>query len=168
MDDDADAEADAPAPDGRGLLVVHHSRTGGTWTLTDAAVAGATEAVGGALDIRVLGAFDAGPQEVLRARGLLLATPARFGYMSGAMKDFFERIYHPCLEETRGLPYALLVKGGTDTSGAVDSVARVATGLAWRRVLPPLEVVGDVDEAHRRSAAELGATLAAGLEAGIF
>jgi NAD(P)H-dependent FMN reductase len=165
---DHDAGADPCARDRGGLLVVHHSRTGGTWALTDAAVTGAAEAVDGALDIRVLGAFEAGPQEVLRARGLLLATPARFGYMSGALKDFFERIYHPCLEETRGLPYALLVKGDTDTGGAVSSVARIATGLAWRQVLPPLEVVGVVDEEQRLAAAELGATLAAGLEAGIF
>ncbi|MDE3086009.1 MAG: hypothetical protein KGJ77_04510 [Acidobacteriota bacterium] len=150
------------------MLVVHHSRTGGTWALTEAAVAAATDAVDGALAVEVVGAFDAGPQEVMQSKGLLLATPARFGYMSGALKDFFERIYHPCLDETRGLPYALVVKGDTDTSGAVSSVARIATGLAWRRVLAPLEVVGTVGEADRLAAAELGATLAAGLEAGVF
>ena len=151
-----------------GLLVVHHSRTGGTRLLTDAAVAAATEAVGDALVVRVLGAFDAGPENVLWAGGVLLATPARFGYMSGALKDFFERVYHPCLERTRGLPYALMVKGDTDTTGAVASVARIATGLAWRQVLPPLEVVGDAGEEQLRDAAEFGAILAAGLEAGIF
>jgi multimeric flavodoxin WrbA len=160
-------------PDGQGsaeqgLLVVQHSRTGTTKQLCDAAVAAATEAVAGHLPIRVLGAFDAGPDDVLWARGLLMATPARFGYMSGALKDFFERVYHPCLERTRGLPYALVVKGDTDVDGAVASVERIATGLAWRPVLPPVTVVGDVDQEHLAAAAELGASLAAGLEAGIF
>lgn len=164
-----DVEGVGPAAEAEGgLLVVHHSRTGGTRVLTEAAVAAARAAVGASLAIRVLGAFEAGPDEVRWARGLLLATPARFGYMSGALKDFFERVYHPCLEQTRGLPYGLLVKGDTDTSGAVSSVERIATGLAWRRVLPPLEVVGAVGDEEREAAAELGGALAAGLEAGVF
>lgn len=128
----------------------------------------ARAAVGDALPLQVLGAFDAGPEDVLWAKGILLATPARFGYMSGALKDFFERIYHPCLEHTRGLPYGLIVKGDTDVDGAVSSVERIATGLAWRRVLPVLRVVGDSTDEDREAAVELGASLAAGLEAAVF
>jgi multimeric flavodoxin WrbA len=150
------------------VLVVKHSRLGTTEQLCDAAVGAAREAVGDAVALRVLGAFDAGPDDVLWAQALLMATPARFGYMSGACKDFFERIYYPCLDRTRGLPYALLVKGDTDTSGAVSSVEKIATGLSWRRVLPPLEVVGDLRPEDLEAAAELGGALAAGVEAGIF
>lgn len=128
----------------------------------------ARAAVGDTLPLQVLGAFDAGPEDVLWAKGILLATPARFGYMSGALKDFFERIYHPCLEHTRGLPYGLIVKGDTDVDGAVASVERIATGLAWRRVLPVLRVVGDSTDEDREAAVELGASLAAGLEAAVF
>lgn len=165
----APTEADTDASGlARGLLVVRHSRTGTTKRLCDAAVDAARDAVGHALALRVLGAFDAGPEDVLWARGLLLATPARFGYMSGAMKDFFERVYHPCLDRTRGLPYALVVKGDTDVDGAVASVERIATGLGWRRVLPVVQVVGEVHEEDLAAAAEVGASLAAGLEAGIF
>lgn len=175
----ADQTPPGPAQHGD-LLVVQHSRTGTTRRLCDAAVAAAEDvledaaadasgaAVEDALRVRVLGAFDAGPDDVLAARGLLLATPARFGYMSGALKDFFERVYHPCLERTPGLPYALIVKGDTDVDGAVASVERIATGLAWRRVLPVVAVVGDLAEEHLTAAAELGATFAAGLDAGIF
>ena len=151
-----------------GLLVVEHSRSGSTQQLCDAAVRAAQDAVGDALAFRILGAFDAGPEDVLWARAVLIATPARFGYMAGACKDFFERIYYPCLERTRALPYALLVKGDTDTSGAVSSVERIATGLGWRRVLPALEVVGEIGPEQLDAAAELGGTLAAGVEAGIF
>src|ERR1700692_3736677 len=98
----------------RHLLVVFHSRTGSTQALWDAAVGAATEAVGEEVTLRVLGAFSAGPEDVQWSHGVLLVTPANFGYMSGAMKDFFERVYHPCLEHTAGLPYALVVKGDTD------------------------------------------------------
>jgi multimeric flavodoxin WrbA len=150
------------------VLVVKHSRSGTTEQLADAAVGAAREAVGTAVTLRVLGAFDAGPDDVRWAQALLIATPARFGYMSGACKDFFERIYYPCLDHTRGLPYALVVKGDTDTSGAVSSVEKIATGLSWRRVLPALEVVGDIRPEDLEAAAELGGALAAGVEGGIF
>src|SRR5208283_1604397 len=102
-------------------------------------------------------------EDVLWADALLLATPAHFGYMSGALKDFFERIYHPCLERTTGLPYALIVKGDTDVDGAVASVQKIATGLRWHLVLPPVTVVGAITAGDLELAADLGATLAAGL-----
>jgi flavodoxin len=159
--------ADDGAPS-RHLLVVFHSRTGSTQALCDTAVHAATAAVGEDLAIRVLGAFAAGTDDVVWAHGVLLVTPANFGYMSGAMKDFFERIYHECLERTVGLSYALIVKGDTDVDGAVTSVERIAMGLRWRRVLPPVTVVGPIAPSDTDRAAELGATLAAGLAAGIF
>jgi len=152
----------------RHLLVVGHSRTGSTAALLDAAVAGAVDAGGVDVEVRVRGAFDAGPDDVLWADGLVLATPANFGYMSGAVKDFFERVYHACLEHTAGLPYAVVVKGDTDVDGALSSVDRIATGLRWRRVLPPVTVVGAVTGDDVAKATELGATLAAGLAVGIF
>ena len=163
-----DPAASGDAAVSRHLLVVFHSRTGSTQTLCDDAVKAARDAAGDEVTVRVLGAFAAGPDDVLWAHGILLVTPANFGYMSGAMKDFFERVYHPCLEHTVGLSYALVVKGDTDVDGAVASVERIATGLRWRRVLPPVTVVGAVTDADVGRAAELGATLAAGLAAEIF
>lgn len=151
---------------GAGLLVVLHSRTGGTRVLADAAVAGATAVA--ERPVTAVDAFEAGPSDVLAAGAVLLATPARFGYMSGALKDFLERIYHPCLERTVGRPYALMVKGDTDVDGAVASVTRIVAGLRWRLVQPPLTVVGEVGPADTERAAELGGALAAGLEAGLF
>jgi len=157
-----------PATQRRNLLVVFHSRTGSTRVLCDAAVNEATAAGGDDVNVRVLGAFSAGPEDVLGAHGILLVTPANFGYMSGALKDFFERVYHQCLERTARLPYALVVKGDTDVEGAVASVERIATGLRWRQVLPPVTVVGPIGPGDEARAAELGATFAAGLGAGIF
>jgi multimeric flavodoxin WrbA len=81
------------------------------------------------LDLRVMTPFAAGPDDVVWADGILLGTPANFGYMSGALKDFFERVYHPCLELTIGRPYGLFVKGDTDADGAVASVERIVAGL---------------------------------------
>lgn len=157
-----------PSPEpSRHLLVVTHSRGGSTATLYDAAVA-AARSVPADLAVRAKGAFDAGPDDVSWADGVLLATPAHFGYMSGALKDFFERVYYPCLDHTVGLPFALIVKGDTDVDGARASVERITTGLRWRRVLPPLLVVGELRPQDLEDAAELGATLAAGVAEGLF
>jgi multimeric flavodoxin WrbA len=150
------------------LLVVFHSRSGSTAALRDAVLAGAVEGGGDAVELRVRHAFDADVDDVLWADAVILGTPANFGYMSGALKDFFERTYHHCLELTVGLPYALFVKGDTDAAGAVTSVERIVAGLRWRAVLPPLVVVGEVKPTDLEQAHELGATLAAGLDAGIF
>ena len=150
------------------LLVVSHSRTGSTAALCRAAVDAAQDAVGAAVALRELGAFDAGPDDVVWADALLLCTPANFGYMSGAVKDFFERVYYPCLERTVGLPYALVAKGSTDVDGAIASVQRIAAGLKWRLVLAPVAVVGDPEPDDVVRVQELGATLAAGVAAGIF
>jgi multimeric flavodoxin WrbA len=152
----------------RRLLVVYHSRSGSTGKLCEAVVAGTVEAAAENVDVRVLGAFDAGAEDVRRSDGVILGTPANFGYMSGALKDFFERIYHPLLEETVALPYALFVKGDTDADGAVRSVEGIVTGLRWRRVLPPVVVVGELLPRHMEAAQELGATFAAGLGESIF
>jgi multimeric flavodoxin WrbA len=131
-------------------------------------VSAAEQAASPESEVVLRDAFQAGPDDVLQASGVILGTPARFGYMSGAMKDFLERIYHPCLPATRGLPWGLFVKGDTDTSGARQSVERIVAGLSWRLVLPVLEVVGEIGRQEREAALELGGAFAAGLEAGIF
>jgi multimeric flavodoxin WrbA len=151
----------------RHLLVVHHSRTGSTAVLRDDVLSGVEEA-GGDVDVRSLGAFEAGADDVLWSEAIVLCTPANFGYMSGALKDFFERIYHPCLEHTAGRPYGLIVKGDSDVDGAVASVERIATGLGWRPLAPPVIVVGAIADDHRAAAHELGAVVAASLDAGII
>lgn len=158
------------------LLIVYQSRSGGTERLVDAAVRGARLALdvgsdfpgGDAGALVIKHAFDATPQDVNAASGVLIATPANFGYMSGAVKDFFERVYHPCLEQTAGMPYAMIVKGDTDVEGAASSIRRIATGMKWREVLPALLVVGEISQDVEDDAHELGATLAAGLDAGIY
>jgi len=150
------------------LLIVFHSRSGGTQALADAAIAGATSDDIDGVEVRVKRAFDADAEDVRWCDAIVLGTPENFGYMSGALKDFFERIYYVLIDDTPGLPYALFVKGGHDGDGAVRSVERILTGLKWRATLPPLLVSGELTDEHLEQAHELGLTIAAGLEAGIF
>ena len=151
--------------------MVRHSRSGSTDRLVQSFMDGTQLALDedpGAVEVSLLGCFDADVDDVVAAAALVLATPANFGYMSGAMKDFFERIYHPCLDLTVGRPYVLMVKGDTDTSGAIASVEKIVAGLQWKAVLPTLSVVGQITDDDLQAATELGATLTAGLASGIF
>ncbi|MDQ1510117.1 MAG: hypothetical protein QOG50_1961 [Actinomycetota bacterium] len=150
------------------LLVVFHSRSGGTEAMTDAVVAGANDDAIEGVDVRVQRAFDTTVDDVRTCNGIVLGTPENFGYMAGAIKDFFERIYYPLLDETPGLPYALFVKASTDGVGAVQSIERIVAGLRWKLVVPPVVVVGDLGPADLERCQELGATIAAGLAAGMF
>ena len=118
--------------------------------------------------VRVLVPWDAGAEDVLWANGIILGTTENFGYMSGAIKDFLERIYYPCIENTEGLPVALYVKGGLDGQGAKNSVERILTGLKWKFIQPPLVLKGEFQEEFIDKCEELGLTMCAGLEAGVF
>jgi multimeric flavodoxin WrbA len=100
---------------------------------------------------------------VLGADGYILGTPANFGYMSGALKHFFDLVYYPCLDATRRRPYALYVHGNNDTAGAVRAVEGITTGLGWRRVQAPLTIIGTPSRADLDACWELGAAVAAGL-----
>jgi NAD(P)H-dependent FMN reductase len=150
------------------LLVVCHCPSPNVTTLCQAAVAGARAGADGELEVRMRAPLDADANDVLDSAGILIGTTENFGYMSGALKDFFERIYYPCLEHTQGRPYALFVKGGQDGTGARDSVQRIVTGLRWREVVPPLVMTGALQPDWPGRCHELGMTLAAGVAAGVF
>ena len=145
------------------LLVVHHTPSPATRALLEEVVAGARHPDLAGVDVTVRPALSAGTAEVLAADGYLLGTPANFGYMSGALKHFFDTVYYPCLDATAGRPFGLWVHGNDDVAGAVRAVRSITGGLGWRPVAPVLEVTGAVDAAVREAARDLGATVAATL-----
>lgn len=155
--------------DTRQLLIVGHVPSGNTRRLRDAAVAAAHDALeGDGVRIVARSPFETQPEHVLAAGAVILGTTENLGYMSGALKDFFDRCYYPCLEDTQGLPYCLYIRAGHDGTGTRRGVETIVTGLRWRAVQKPLICRGEWDEAFVEQVAEIGAAMAAGLEAGIF
>ena len=150
------------------LLVVAHAPSTNTGRLRDAVIAGARAPDMGAIDVQWIAPLTAKADDVLAAQAVILGTTENLGYMSGALKDFFDRIYYPCLEKTQGLPYALYIRAGQDGTGTRRGVETIVTGLRWRAVQDPLICRGAFDEAFVDSCRELGAAMAAGLDAGIF
>ena len=154
------------------LLVVHHTPTPTVAALGDAVVAGAGDEAIEGVEVVVRHALEASADDVLGADGFVLGTPANFGYMSGALKHFFDTIF---LEAGGALsddgsagsggggrkPFGLWVHGRYDTNGAVRSVQSIVQALGWQQAAPVLEVLGDVEERDRAAAYDLGGTIAA-------
>jgi len=152
----------------RRLLIVAHAPSPNTRRLREATLEGARSDRSQDLEVAALSPFEAGPAEVLAAAAVILGTTENLGYMSGALKDFFDRSYYPCLEKTQGLPYCLYVRAGHDGTGTRRGVETIVTGLRWRAVQEPLICRGEWQEAFVEQCRELGAAMAAGLDAGIF
>jgi multimeric flavodoxin WrbA len=145
------------------LLIVHHTTSPSMQAMLEAVLAGAGTDEIDEVEVEVRPALAATVTDTLEADGYLLGTPANIGYMSGALKHFFDGIYYPCLLATVRRPYGLYVHGNNDTTGAVRAVDSIASGLQWRRARPPVSVIGDPGPADLEACWELGATIAAEL-----
>jgi len=154
--------------------VIHHSPTAATRSLLDAVLAGANDPEIEGVDVRTVAALEATADDVLAADGYILGTPANFGYMSGALKHFFDSTFLAiggALDEKGGAgdsagasakrPFGLFVHGRYDTTGAIRSVLSIVQALGWQQAHETLEVMGEVGDQHLATAYELGATLAA-------
>ena len=150
------------------LLIVYHSQSGTTERMADAVIAGASDDAFDNIEVRVRPALEADADDLLWCDGFLLGTPENFGYMSGALKVFLDRVFYAVEGKVDGKPYAMFVRAGNDGSGAISSVQRILTGLKVREVQPPLLVAGEFAESRLDSCSEFGMTMADGLDAGIF
>ncbi len=155
------------------LLIVWHSQFGGTAQMAVAARDGARTIAD--VDVEYREARDAGVADLLRCDALLVATSENFGSLAGMTKDFFERVYYPCEHRVEGKPYTVIVCAGTDGAGAMFQTERIATGLKLRKVLPGVVYRSGVTARAQvvpadvlAQCADLGATLAAGVAAGIY
>jgi multimeric flavodoxin WrbA len=145
------------------LLIVHHTPSPALQAMLEGVIAGARDPELDDIAVEVRPALAAGVPDVLAADGFVLGTPANIGYMSGALKHFFDQVYYPCLLAKTGAPYGLYVHGGNDTAGAVRAVQSITTGLGWQEVSKPVAVTGQVGRDTERECYELGATVAANL-----
>lgn len=158
------------------LLIVYHSKTGGTRQMAGAAA----EAARAEAETRLVPAQEAGPDDLLRADGYIFATPENLAAIAGIMKDFYDRCYYPVLGRIEGRPYAQMICAGSDGENAARQTARIATGWRLKEAQPPLivcthaqtpeEILAEktIPEDQLQHCRELGAAMAAGLAMGIF
>jgi multimeric flavodoxin WrbA len=160
------------------LLILFHSKTGGTHQMAQAAAKGAESEPD--VNVKLIHAAEAGPAELIEFDAYIFATPENLAMMSGVMKDFFDRTYYPVLDRIVGRPYAILICAGSDGENAARQIQRIATGWRLKPIAEPIIVcthaqtpeailapkhIGDYD---LQRCEEIGATLASGLTLGIY
>jgi len=148
------------------LLIVYHTQGVRTEQLAQAVLKGALSVEETATTLKR--AFDTTEQDLLEADAIIFGTPENFGYMSGALKDLFDRTYYKCENKVDAKPYALFVCAGNDGTGAVFNVERICTGLKLKKVFEPVIAVKVNSPEILAKGEEMGATLAAGIAYGIF
>ncbi len=155
----------------KNLLIIAHTPSENTKALAKALESGARHQDIDHVNTRLCSPFDCNAEAVLNSDGIILFTTENFGYMSGALKDFFERIYYPCLDQSKlndGKPFALVIRAGLDGTGTDIAVHKITTGLKWKEVQPLTLCKGDFDDAFIAQCENLGLTFAAGLDNNIF
>lgn len=150
------------------LLIVAHAPSPNTRKLAEAALRGARHPDIEQVETRWVPPLEAQPQDVLQADAIILGTTENLGYMSGALKDFFDRCYYPVLEAKQGLPCALYIRAGMDGTGTRRAVESIVTGLRWNWVQAPLTLRGDWQDDFEQQVEELGLYMAAGLDNAVF
>lgn len=155
-------------PDSKHLLIVAHNPSPNTRKLVEATLRGARHADIDGVEAKHIPPLEAGPDDVLRADAIILGTTENFGYMSGALKDFFDRIYYPCLEHTEAMPFAAWIRAGLDGTGTRIAIGKITTGLKWKPVQESIILHGEYRPEFETQCEELGMLMAASLEAGII
>lgn len=155
-------------PGEKRLLIVAHVPSDNTREMAEAALRGARNPDIENVLVEHIPPLQAVAEDVMKCDAILLGTTENFGYMSGAMKDFFDRIYYPCLEHTEALPFALYIRAGLDGTGTRVAIGKITSGLKWRAVQDTLLCRGEFQPEFVDQVEELGMSMAAGLDAGIF
>jgi multimeric flavodoxin WrbA len=149
----------------KNLLVVYHSQSGNTAALAHAVAEGAKKEP---VALSLKPAFEADLRDLLAADAVLFGSPENLGYMSGAIKDFFDRTFYPAQPYALNIPYGLFISAGNDGTGAVREIDRVLLGYPMKKAVEPIIVRGEIGEASLEQCAALGEAMAAGLIMGAF
>jgi multimeric flavodoxin WrbA len=150
------------------LVVIAHDPSSNTRAMVNAVLAGTRDDVVEQVEAIHVRPLEATAEHVLEAHAVIFGTTENLGYMSGALKDFFDRSFYDLVDHTDAMPYAMFIRAGKDGTGTRRAIESICGGLNWKPVQQPLICRGDWDEAFLDQCRELGLTMAAGLEAGIL
>lgn len=149
----------------KSIVIISHTPSDNTVALLNALNLGCKKA-----DVSVISkhGLDVSAKDVIESDGVLILTTENLGYMSGIIKDVFDRLYYPCLEKTQGLPFALVIRAGQDGTGTERAIKSITTGLKWRLSIPVLTCNGAWQNEFCLQAENVAETFATGIELGVF
>ncbi|HEX4355542.1 MAG TPA: NAD(P)H-dependent oxidoreductase, partial [Polyangiales bacterium] len=108
------------------LLLVYHSQSGNTAQLMAAVARGAERE--SSIEVVLKRAFDTTLDDLIASDALVFGSAEYNGYMSGALKDLFDRTFEPAQGRVTNKPYACVVSAGNDGTFAVQAIERIARG----------------------------------------
>jgi multimeric flavodoxin WrbA len=149
------------------MIIAHHP-SANTLQMAQALLRGAQQADTENVHATLHEALHTNAEDIRSANALIIFTPENLGYISGGMKDFFDRVYYPLLEEKQGLPIAAVIRAGQDGTGSQRALQTICTGLKWRWVQAPLICKGPWQADFLRQCEELGAAMAYALDGGMI
>jgi len=150
------------------LLIVAHKPSANTQQMLDACIAGSKAAETDKVEVFIVAPLDCQPDQLLDADAVIILTTENLGYMAGATKDWFDRVYYPVLELKQGLPYALIIRAGLDGTGTQRAIESICTGLRWNLAQPVLVCKGQWQHEFTHQCFDIGQYMAAGLDLGML
>ncbi len=150
----------------KNILVIYHSQGGTMEQMAQRFAKGASKETSVTVTLKKAG--DADLDDLLNCNAIAIGSPEYFGTMAGMIKDFFDRTFVAAQEKTHGLPFVLFVCAGNDGRGAIAQIERIAAGYKWEKVQEHIRINGTPTEQNLIQLEELGQTLSAGLDFGIF
>jgi len=154
--------------DKKKLVLIAHAPSANTEKMVAAVIKGASHPDISNVEIRCIPPLETQSEDILSAQAIIIFTTENLGYMSGLIKDVFDRCYYACLEQTQGMPFTFIVRAGQDGTGTRRAIESITTGLRWRVVQEPLICRGDFQSEFITQCEELGLSMAASLDAGII
>jgi len=155
-------------PDKKKLVLITHAPSVNTAKMAAAVIKGASHPDISNVEIRCIPPLDTQPEDIISAQAIIIGTTENLGYMSGLIKDVFDRCYYECLEKTQGMPFTFFIRAGHDGTGTHRAIESITTGLRWRLVQEPLIFRGDFQLEFITQCEELGLSMAASLDEGII
>lgn len=150
----------------KNILVIYHSQGGTMELMANRFVRGASKEDN--ITVTLKKSIDAGIDDLLHCNAIAIGSPEYFGTMAGLIKDFFDRTFVAAQDKTIGLPFVIFVCAGNDGRGAITQIERLTAGYKWKKVQKHLRIVGSPTDKDLEDIEEMGQTLAAGVDFGIF
>ena len=157
--------------DKKALLIIAHTPSPNTIAMANEIYAGSTAQDIEFVDVILCSPFDCTSEMILSSDALLIFTTENFGYMSGALKDLFDRVYYACLADPKrndATPFLLIIKAGLDGTGTDVAVNKITNGLNWKAIRATTIFKGEFEPSFLDRCKELGLTIAASLDADII
>lgn len=140
------------------VLIVYHSITGNTEEMARAVAEGAKSVAGTKVTLKK--AADANADDLLSCDVAIFGTSTNFGYISGGLKDFFDRTLTQCQNKTTDKPYCAFTSSGMGKKRALEVIDGLAIAYKMKKADDGIIAQGKATPETMESLRQLGKKMA--------